>query len=279
MEKLKIFFSSKVVRIIFGTLKLLFSVPIFCVSIFIIYLYFFSPIDTKFKIAAEPQGSYYSVFMLDHLIKYNPDNYKIVWESSVAYNKRGEHEEGMKRLDKAIALAPQEKLGYAGWIKQTKLKDYENALKNYHRLNKLSKIVEYPWGENIYYLMGISYQGLKNYDSANIYYDKFIASEKNPQNIYPRTFTYRGKMEFDQKNYKKAIEFYNKTINLDKNIAEAYFYKAQTLEATNQLDSAKYNYQKSLELIKNNYKDKDPYDEKFLEIYQLEVEDILKNLK
>ncbi|MEG0930583.1 tetratricopeptide repeat protein, partial [Algoriella sp.] len=61
--------------------------------------------------------------------------------------------------------------------------------------------------------MGLSYQGLGNYDSAVVYYDKFISSEKNPDNIYPRMYTYRGKIEADRKNYSKALEFYNKTIN------------------------------------------------------------------
>ncbi|MFV0216896.1 hypothetical protein OBJ92_07610 [Empedobacter falsenii] len=58
------------------------------------------------------------------------------------------------------------------------MKDYENALKDFHRLNKLSKTTAYPWGENIYFLMGICHQGIGNYDSAVVYYDKFVASEK-----------------------------------------------------------------------------------------------------
>ncbi len=215
--------------------------------------------------------------MLDHLVKTNPKNEKILWESSVAYNKRGENEEGMRRLKKVIEMNPIDYLGYSGWIKQTRLKDYENSLKDFHRLDKLSNVVEYPWGENIYYLMGLSYQGLGNYDSAIVYYDKFIVSEKNPNNIYPRMYTYRGKIEADRKNYPKALDFYNKTISLDKNIAEAYYYKAETYRLINQKDSAKINYNKSLDLIKKGFKDSYPYDERFLEIYDTEIKEKLKN--
>ncbi|MFV0140582.1 tetratricopeptide repeat protein [Empedobacter falsenii] len=278
MEKLKTFFKSKTWQIIWGTLKLLISIPIFCLFCLLIYQAFFSSTETKFKIAAGPQGDYYSVFMLDYLIKTNPKNEKILWESSVAYNKRGENQEGMKRLNKVIEMNPRDYLGYAGWIKQTRLKDYENALKDFHRLNKLSKTTAYPWGENIYFLMGICHQGLGNYDSAVVYYDKFVASEKNPDNIYPRMYTYRGKIEADQKNYEKALDFYNKTISLDKNIAEAYYYKAETYNQLNKKDSAKSNYLKSLDLIRKKYKDQDPYDEKFLEIYDAEIKDKLKEL-
>ena len=277
MEKLKAFFKSKTWRIIWGTIKLLISIPIFCISILTIYQFFFSSVKQKFDIAAGLQGSYYSVFMLDHLIKTNPKNEKILWESSVAYNKRGENEEGMRRLKKVIEMNPIDYLGYSGWIKQTRLKDYENSLKDFHRLDKLSNVVEYPWGENIYYLMGLSYQGLGNYDSAIVYYDKFIASEKNSDNIYPRMYTYRGKIEADRKNYPKALEFYNKTISLDKNIAESYYYKAETYRLTNQKDSAKINYNKSLDLIKKGFKDSYPYDERFLEIYDTEIYEKLKN--
>lgn len=278
MEKLKTFFKSKTWRIIFGTIKLIIAIPIFIYCLFCFYLYFFSPLKTKFDLAAGPQGSYYSAYMLDYLIKTNPKNEKILWESSVAYNKAGENEEGMRRLKKVIEMNPRDYLGYSGWIKQTRLRDYENSLIDFHRLDKLSNVVEYPWGENIYYLMGLSYQGLGNYDSAIVYYDKFIASEKNPDNIYPRMYTYRGKIEADRKNYSKALDFYNKTIGLDKNIAEAYYYKAETFRLTNQKDSAKINYNKSLDLIRNNYKNQDAYDEVFLEIYDTEIHDKLKKL-
>ena len=276
MGKLKTFFKSKTWRIIFGTIKLIIAIPIFIYCLFCFYL--FSPLKTKFDLAAGPQGSYYSAYMLDYLIKTNPKNEKILWESSVAYNKAGENEEGMRRLKKVIEMTPRDYLGYSGWIKQTRLRDYENSLIDFHRLDKLSNVVEYPWGENIYYLMGLSYQGLGNYDSAIVYYDKFIASEKNPDNIYPRMYTYRGKIEADRKNYSKALDFYNKTIGLDKNIAEAYYYKAETFRLTNQKDSAKINYNKSLDLIRNNYKNQDAYDEVFLEIYDTEIHDKLKKL-
>ena len=278
MEKLKTFFKSKTWRIIIGTIKLLISIPIFIIIILIIYVHFFSPLKTQFDFASDPQGSYYSAFMLDLLIKNNPNNEKILWESSVAYNKRGENKEGMRRLYKVIEMNPRDYLGYSGWLKQLRFKDYENALKDFHRLDKLSKITEYPWGENIYYLMGLSHQGLGNQDSAIYYYDKFIASEKKPENIYPRMYTFRGKVEADRNNYEKALDFYNKTISLDKNIAEAYYYKAETYQALKQNDSAKINYNKSLDLINKGYKDQDPYDEKFLEIYTLEIEDKLNNL-
>ncbi|WP_313567143.1 tetratricopeptide repeat protein [Empedobacter sp.] len=278
MGKLKTFFKSKTWRIIFGTIKLIIAIPIFIYCLFCFYLYFFSPLKTKFDLAAGPQGSYYSAYMLDYLIKTNPKNEKILWESSVAYNKAGENEEGMRRLKKVIEMNPRDYLGYSGWIKQTRLRDYENSLIDFHRLDKLSNVVEYPWGENIYYLTGLSYQGLGNYDSAIVYYDKFIASEKNPDNIYPRMYTYRGKIEADRKNYSKALDFYNKTIGLDKNIAEAYYYKAETFRLTNQKDSAKINYNKSLDLIRNNYKNQDAYDEVFLEIYDTEIHDKLKKL-
>ncbi len=277
MEKLRKFLKSKTYRIIWGTLKLLISIPIFCISILTIYQFFFSSVKQKFDIAAGPQGSYYSVFMLDHLVKTNPKNEKILWESSVAYNKRGENEEGMQRLKKVIEMNPIDYLGYSGWIKQTRLRDYENSLKDFHRLDKMSNVVEYPWGENIYYLMGLSYQGLGNYDSAIVYYDKYIVSEKNPNNIYPRMYTYRGKIEADRKNYPKALEFFNKTISLDKNIAEAYYYKAETYRLSNQKDSAKINYNKSLDLINKGFKDSYPYDERFLEIYDTEIYEKLKN--
>ncbi|WP_413533023.1 tetratricopeptide repeat protein [Empedobacter brevis] len=278
MEKLKTFFKSKTWRIISGTLKLLISIPIFCVSVFYINKFLFSSNNKLFDLAGDTQGSYYSDFTFDRLLKSEPKNSKFWWESSVAYNKNGDFEEGMSRLNVANSLNKIDHLGYTGWIKYTKLKDYENALKDFHRLDNLSKVVEYPWGENIYYQMGICYQGLGDYDSAIVYYDKFIASEKNPDNISPGMYAYRGKIEADRENYSKALDFYNQTISLDKNIAEAYYYKAETYRLINKKDSAEANYNKSLDLIHKNYKDQDHYDERFLEIYASEISDKLKEL-
>lgn len=273
-----IFFNSKIFKYISGTVKLIVSIPLFIVIMLLFYFYLFSTTDQRLNLYSDPQGSYFSIFMLDHLFKNNLDDYKIVWESSVAFNKRGEHEEGMKRLNIATSLAPIEKLGYSGWIKQTRLKDYENALKDYHHLNKLSKVVEYPWGENVYYLMATAHQGLNNYDSANFYYEKYYLSEKKSVNIYPRAYTFQGVNKSNQKNYNEALILFNKTISTDKNIGEAYYYKAETLVKINQLDSAKLNYLKSLDLVNRNYKDRDPYNEKFLEIYKTEIEEKLNNL-
>lgn len=278
MGKLKIFFKSKTWKYISGTLKLLISIPLFLILGLITYAFMFSSIENRFNLFSDPQGSYFSIKMLDHLAKNHPNDYRMVWESSVAFNKRGEHEEGMKRLNKALTINPFNKLGYAGWIKQTKLKDYENALKDYHQLNKLSKRVEYPWGENIYYLMATAHQGLNDYDSANFYYEKYYQSVKYSFNIYPRAYTFQGVNEMSQKNFEKAIFLYNKTIKIDKNIAEAYYYKALTFDELNKKDSAKVNYLKSLELVNKNFKDKDPYDEKFLEIYKTQIEEKLQNL-
>ena len=160
MEKLKTFFKSKTWRIIWGTVKLLISIPIFCISILTIYLFFFSSKKQRFDIAEMFQGSFLSDYMFDRLLKSEPKNSKFWWESSVAYNKRGDFNEGMRRLNKANSLNATDHLGYTGWIKYTKLKDYENALKDLHRLDKLSNVVEYPWGENISFQMGICYQGL-----------------------------------------------------------------------------------------------------------------------
>lgn len=279
MGKLKIFFKSKTWIYISGTLKLMISIPLFLILGFITYAFIFSSVDKRFNLFSDPQGSYFSIKMLDVLAKNHPNDYRMVWESSVAFNKRGEHEEGMKRLNKALAIDPFTKLGYSGWIKQMRLKDYENALKDYHKLNQISKVVEYPWGENIFYLMATSHQGLNDYDSANFYYKKYYESEKDSFNIYPRAYTFQGVNEVSQKNFEKALLLYNKTISIDKNIAEAYYYKGLTFEELDKKDSAKVNYLKSLELVNKNFKDKDSYDEKFLEIYKTQIEEKLSQLK
>ncbi|MGL5235165.1 MAG: hypothetical protein ACRC8Z_10500 [Empedobacter falsenii] len=72
MERLKTFFKSKTWRIIWETLKLLISIPIFCVSVFYINKFLFSSNNKLFVFAGDTQGSYYSDFMFDRLLKSEP---------------------------------------------------------------------------------------------------------------------------------------------------------------------------------------------------------------
>lgn len=279
MEKLKTFFRNRYVRFSWNSLILLTCIPFLFYSYFIIKNAIFSDKEILFNRAGNFQGSYYSDYTFDYLLKKYPKNSKFWWESSVAYNKRGDHEIGMKRLKNATHLDPLSHLGYSGWIKLDKLKDYENALKDFHQLDKISKTTEYPWGDNIYYRMAICYQGLEKYDSAMLYYNKYFDSEKDKKNIIPITYTYLGKMKADLNLNKEALELYNKTISIDSNTAEAYYYKAETFNKLNMKDSAKFNYIKSLDLTNKSYKKADPYNEVFLEIYSSQIEDKLNELK
>ena len=105
-----------------------------------------SPKEERFKIAEYSQGSYFSQTMFEILKFQHSDYSKVYVEQSVAFNKRGEYAKGFDLLDKGVELDPELHLGYRGWIKLRKLRDYEGALNDFNRLDSLTpKFVDAPW--------------------------------------------------------------------------------------------------------------------------------------
>ncbi|CAM1363529.1 Tetratricopeptide repeat-containing protein [Tenacibaculum soleae] len=197
-------------------------------------------------------------------------------EYSVHLNKAGDFENGFKYLNKAVELEPEIHLGYRGWIRLRKMRDFEKALIDFNRLDSLTpKFVDAPWGENIDFLRGECYFGKKNYQKA---IESFNLNVKNNKEDWVdiHTFVYLGLCEYKLGNYEKAISEFQRALKQSEFTPESYFGIAKAYKKLGEIEKAKENL---LNAEKNiAYKRNDIYNEFLNEIYLSEILEFKKQL-
>lgn len=242
---------------------------------FISYLLFFSDKEKRFSFAENTQGQYLSQKIFDILIFQNQDYSDAYFEKSVAHNKRGDYHEGFKLLNKAVEIDPKLHLGYRGWLKYHKLKDYKGSIDDLRRLDSLTpNFVDSPWGDNIHYVLGLSYKGLKQYDLALKEFDKNIETEKDSSWVIPNTFLYKGIIFYQKDQFNEAInnfEAYRK-LNSNSLTPEYCYWKGKIFKVLKKNDSALKLLKQSKELYLKGYKNKNVYNEVQDEVYLSDIE-------
>ncbi len=189
--------------------------------------------------------------------------------NALAYNNRGfsyfhkgEFEKAMNDYDMALMLSP--KLKIAKYNKQELIKilkedeEYSDLLKNAENSHK-----DYKY----YFNLGIQEANVGNTNEAMSAYNKVI--ELKPD--FAPVYMFIGILEFQKENYKKAYEYYSKTIDIDKNMVDAYFNRAQIVFATKTED------EKELKSALKDLEKAIEFDDKFIDAhYSMAV--IYKNM-
>jgi tetratricopeptide (TPR) repeat protein len=246
---LKKFF--KILGIVFGiilTLALGFS----------IYLYFWN--KERVKTAKDLSQK------IENFESNDSDEYM---EYSVRLNKSGDFENGFKYLNKAVELNPPSHLGYRGWIRLRKMRDYDKALIDFDRLDSLTpNFVDSPWGEGIDFLRGECYYGKKEYKKAIELFNLNIKNNKEDW-VDIHTFVYLGLCEYELGNYEKAISEFKRALNQFEYTPEPYFGMAKAYQKLGEIKKAKENILKAENNI--HYKRDNVYNEFLSEIYLSEI--------
>jgi tetratricopeptide (TPR) repeat protein len=265
-------------KIFIYIVKVLFVGLFFVYSIILIYPLFFAPKAERLEQAEKKQGQYFSQKLFDILIFQNPDFDEAYFGKSIPHNKRGDYEKGFTILNKALQIDSRAHLGYRGWIKLRKLKDYQGCIHDLKKLDFLTpNFVDAPWGENIHYLLGQSYKGLKQYDLALKEFDENLNTEKDSSWVDPNLFLYKGIIYNELREYNRAIKNFDACLTSNyNNSSEAYFHKGIAFKKLNEIDSAKTCFKKAEELFNKGYKIKDIYNEVQDELY---LSDILEELE
>lgn len=190
-------------------------------------------------------------------------------EYSVLLNKAGDFGTGFKYLNKAVELDPKLHLGYRGWIRLRKMRDYDEALADFDRLDSLTpNFVDAPWGEDIDFLRGECYFGKKDYPKAIKLFSRHIKNQKEGwADIY--SFVYLGLCEYELGNYQKAISEFQRALNQFEYTPEAYFGTAKAYEKMGDVEKAR---EYTIKAENNmHYKRDDVYNEFLNEIYLSEI--------
>ncbi|MBA6155407.1 tetratricopeptide repeat protein [Tenacibaculum sp. S7007] len=196
--------------------------------------------------------------------------------SVVKFNKAGDFHTGFIYLNKAVELNPSSHLGYRGWIRLRKIRDYDNALSDFNQLDSLTpNFVDTAWGENIDFLRGECYFGKKDYKKAIGNFNLNIINNKEDW-VDIHTFVYLGLCEYELGNYKKAISEFERALKQSEFTPESYFGIAKAYKKLGEIEKANENI---LNAEKNiAYKRNDIYNEFLNEIYLSEILEFKKQL-
>lgn len=227
------------------------------------------------------QGSPEQQAVYDSIIIFCPNFDNAYFEKSVAFLKRGDYHTSFYWLDKAVDLNPKRHLGYRGWLKWERFRDYEGAIADFERLDTLTpNFTDYPWGDNIYYHLGICYRGLGDYKKAISNFDKAIneiIATKGKEWIAPLNYLKRGYCKRDEGDIAGAIEDFNNEIALNSTCCEAYFHRGILLILKGKRAEGIADIDKSLVFYKKGYVQKDSYNELPDNLYLSDIEDFIAN--
>lgn len=241
------------------------------------YFLLFTPKEGRFKFAGHIQGSLLSQYMFDVLTSQYPDYSDAYFEQSVAFNKYGNFAKGFELLDQAVELDPYMHLGYRGYMKLRFLRDFDGALKDFNRLDKLTpNVIDAPWGEDIDFLRGECYYGKKDYQKA---IDMFNRNIKNHTEEWVdiNSMVYLGLCEYELGNYEKSISEFNRALKQSEYTPEAYFGIAKAHLKLDEIGKAQENIVKAE--VNMIYKRDDAYNEYLNEIYLFELLEFKQKLE
>ncbi|QBO58418.1 tetratricopeptide repeat protein [Chryseobacterium salivictor] len=271
MEKLSIF--SRILL----TFKILFSVLFLgFISLAIFFVYVINK-EAKFAIGAGTQGTQFSQFIFAKLIKDFPTYSDAFFEKSVPYNKRGFYYEGFQLLNRAVDLNPKEHLGYRGWIKLNKLKDYQGAIKDFEKLDSLTPNYFDVNGGSINYLLAAAYQGAGNFEKSRTFYEKLFKADEKQYPIFPISYVNYGILLGNMGLHRLAIKQFDISLNKSNyKFAESYYNKALIYKKLGEKDSVQILLKRALDSYDQGYKINDIYNEAFNELYR---DDIIRQIE
>lgn len=172
----------------------------------------------------------------------DPSYEPAVYELSVADLKRGLPHKWLPQYNKAVALYPEQRIPWRGYLYLWFYRDYKKAIADFDASDTLTDYIDHPQGHSVDFWRGIAYLGLKDYENSIAYWDKHIKRETEETGedwVELEAFLYRGIAYYESGNPKKALENFDKIIQYFKQSADAKYYKTLILKENGKIQEAK----------------------------------------
>ncbi|WP_333624730.1 hypothetical protein [Sphingobacterium siyangense] len=229
------------------------------------------------------QGTNSSQFYLDSAIRLCPNFAKAWREKGVPFLKRGDYATWLAYLNRAIEISPIDFLDIRAWCKAKFLHDYKGALEDFKNFDLLTTDTPKVIGDyNIYTWMALCEAGLNHHEAALKYANKSIAissEEHGEEWVGMFDFLYRGNIKLALKDYKGALEDFNKQLRNSDKLADGYYYQGLALLGQKKKKDAKKSFKKSIYYFTNGYTMSDPYVEMPFKVYLSDAEIELSKLQ
>jgi tetratricopeptide (TPR) repeat protein len=256
--------------------KIIFSVLLLAYTGYLVYFLSMAPKEQRYNFAAHMQGNGLSQTVFKILIRQYPEDARNYFEMSVPHNKRGDFATGFFLLNKAVALNPKAHLGYRGYMKLRFLRDYVGALTDFSQLDTLTpNFVDAPWGEDIDFLRGECYYGLKKYESAIASFQQSLKNQKEDW-ADVQTFVYLGLCNDQLGKTAEAITAYETALKYAPTTCEAHLELARIYLRQVQFEKARFHLEQATKTLA--YKRDDYYKEYLNEVYETDLEALRSRL-
>jgi tetratricopeptide (TPR) repeat protein len=174
-----------------------------------------------------PQTSPEFRFMLDSAIQAYPNDAQLQREMATSYFKAGIYNQAIKYINQAVELDPKRLLSYRAFMKCIFLKDYSQAIADFHKALAYKNNL-YEMDHTFYFYMGVSHLKLNHLDSASYYLklsmENQLSSGKTDGHYVD--WHYWGVIKFQQKKYTQALEYFNNALKQYSGFPDALYFKA-----------------------------------------------------
>lgn len=189
----------------------------------------------------------------DSAAKVCPNSPQIWYDRAVAYMLRGEIAGGMNYIQKAVDLDPHYYLGLRAWNRMRYLHDYQGAVADFDRLEKISgRSFVYVTNIHMYMLKGLCYQELGDHSKALETYNTGIneqVTDKGEQWVGSYDYLYRGILKYKMGDFDGAIEDLSRQVKEYESLADTYYYRGISYAAVGRKEEARADLQLSKDLM------------------------------
>ncbi|APD07544.1 hypothetical protein UJ101_02040 [Flavobacteriaceae bacterium UJ101] len=214
------------------------------------------------------QGSEYQQILFDSSLYYNPNNADAWFEKSTWEIKKGDYEKYFNYMNKAVELDPDIYIGWRGVIKMNFLHDFDGALDDFYQFRNMhhDSIELAAKGEDLDFLIGKTYWQKKEYKKAINFFNKSI-HRTSEDLVDAYTFIYLGVCHNMLNQNEKAIISLNKALKYYPNSGDTYYYLAK-IHLKNENTSKAFIYiNKAIKYAEQGYLNKDSYKDVFGQLY------------
>jgi tetratricopeptide (TPR) repeat protein len=217
----------------------------------------------------------------DSALTVDPTNDHIWQQKSMPYLKNGDFMSWRKYVNKAVENAPQKQLAYRGFCAMIFVKDYDGALMDFEKRQKMSpQEAIYEMDHSLDFWRSLCYLEKGNLDSARFFMEKSLNKQlatRSAEWAHYNDFFYLGVIFYELNDFSKAQYYIDASLKNYAQFPDAHYYKALILnklgkggEALDHLVQIENAWKKRYRMNEDN----EPYANYPKQIGQIEVDEL-----
>ncbi|MEQ8907306.1 tetratricopeptide repeat protein [Ekhidna sp.] len=181
----------------------------------------------------------------------------------------------------AVERHPEKWAGFRGYLYLYFYRDYERAIADFNLGDEVNGQVDFSQGQSHDYMRGISYYGLKEYETALDFLDRYInkvieVEGESWVDVY--AMLYRGLSLMQLNRFDDAMAEFDRVLKYYPQLSDGFYHKARIYVARGQFDLALKELEKAEVNFKKGYFHQRPYVEVLEQIYLQDIEKLRKEI-